>query len=121
MFLVDSNIIIYSFFLEHAYLRSLIVTDGTYVSEISRVEVLDYHKLSPKEEIYFRKLFSLVPIIAPSQVIFDTAIEIRKKHNSNLGDSIIGATALSHGLSIYSRNLKDFEKINNIICVNPVL
>ena len=91
-----------------------------FVSEISRVEVLGYYKLNSDEEIYFRDIFRLIPSIYPSPEIFDAAIDIRKKYNLKLGDSIISATALVHDLQIYTRNTADFKKIDVIKCINPI-
>lgn len=119
MFLIDSNIIVYSYDSQYAFLRELLIKESTFVSEISRVEVLGYHKLTYKEEIYFKEIFTIIPTILPSPEIFDAAINIRKIYNLKLGDSIISATALIHNLSIYSRNLKDFEKLP-VNCINPV-
>ena len=121
MFLIDSNIILYSYLPQYKYLKNLFAKESVFVSEISRVEVLGYHKLTRDEEIYFTNIFKFVPIIFPSQEVFDTAITIRKAHNLKLGDSLIAATALVHGLEIYSRNLKDFERVTNLNCLNPVL
>jgi hypothetical protein len=121
MFLIDSNVIIDSYLLRYEYLRKLFVPESTFASEISRVEVLGYHKLAEKEDLYLKEVFSVIPCISPSPQIFDAAIELRKKYNLKLGDSIIAATALVHDLSIYTRNLKDFEKIVAINCINPVI
>src|ERR1700722_8616589 len=111
MTLIDSNIIIYSYLPQYEYLRTMISTDSVFVSEISRVEVLGYHKLTSDEENYFRNIFDLVGIIPPSREIFDKAIEIRRNYKLSLGDSIVGATALVQNLTIYTRNMKDFENI----------
>ncbi|MBB3056462.1 hypothetical protein FHS11_002885 [Mucilaginibacter gotjawali] len=91
-----------------------------FISEISEVEVLGYHQITSDEESYFRKIFDLVTIIIPSREVFEAAIEIRRKHRLTLGDSIIAATAVMHGLSLYTRNLKDFEKIADLNCINPI-
>jgi predicted nucleic acid-binding protein len=120
MYLADSNIIIYSSLEQYAYLRDFLVNEPIFVSEISRIEVLGYHKITAEEETYFKDIFRLIPIIVPSQQIFDEAIAIRKKHNLSLGDSIIAATAFVHNLSIYTRNLSDFEKVIGVNSVNPV-
>ncbi|BAU55169.1 type II toxin-antitoxin system VapC family toxin [Mucilaginibacter gotjawali] len=120
MTLVDSNIIIYSYSTQYEYLRSLILNDMIFISEISEVEVLGYHQITSDEESYFRKIFDLVTIIIPSREVFEAAIEIRRKHRLTLGDSIIAATAVMHGLSLYTRNLKDFEKIADLNCINPI-
>jgi len=120
MFLIDSNVIIDSYLFQYEYLRELFIQESTFVSEISRVEVLGYHKLIEKENLYFKEVFYIIPRIHPSLQIFDAAIELRKKYKLKLGDSIIAATAIVHGLSLYTRNLKDFEKIPGLTCSNPV-
>jgi predicted nucleic acid-binding protein len=121
MFLADSNIIAYSFLPEYKYLRAVLLQDNVYVSEISRIEVLGYHKITLEEETYFKDIFSIIPIIYPTQQILDAALTIRKTYNLKLGDSIICATALVQNLSIYTRNLKDFEKVIILNCINPIL
>ncbi|MCW5912134.1 MAG: hypothetical protein KIT62_13760 [Cyclobacteriaceae bacterium] len=69
-FLVDSNIIIYSYSSDYEYLRKLILDESCTVSEISRVEVLGYHTLKQEEEKYFKDVFNYVPLILPSKVCF---------------------------------------------------
>ncbi|NRF41075.1 type II toxin-antitoxin system VapC family toxin [Pedobacter foliorum] len=119
-FLLDSNVIIYSYSSEYEYLRGLIINELCIVSEISRVEVLGYHGLKKEEEKYFKDIFEYATIILPDQDIFDRAIEIRKKYNLKLGDSLIAATASVHGLEIYTRNLSDFERVRGLKCINPI-
>lgn len=121
MLLIDSNIIVYSYLPQYQYLRDIFVKESVFISEISRIEVLGYHKLTKDEEIYFKDIFHFIPVILPSPPVFDAAINIRKMYNLKLGDSLIASTALVHGLTIYSRNLKDFERVTDINCVNPIL
>ena len=85
------------------------------------MEVLGYHKLTNNEKVYFNDIFDFIPLVLPSQEIFDVAITIRKTYNLKLGDSLIAGTALVHGLTIYSRNLKDFEKVAKLNCINPIV
>lgn len=120
MFLIDSNIVIYSYLPQYKYLRNLFLEDFIFVSEITKVEVLGYHKLTIDEHTYFRDVFDLVRSVLPSQEILDAATAIRKKYNLKLGDSIICGTALVHDLSIYTRNLTDFEKVSGAKCINPI-
>lgn len=121
MFLIDSNIIIYSYSNQYEYLRSLFFKESAFVSEITRVEVLGYHKLTNEEESYFQDIFNFLPVISPSLQIFYTSITIKKTYNLKLGDSIIAATALINGLSIYTRNLSDFKKITSLKCTDPII
>lgn len=119
-FLLDSNVIIYSYSSEYEYLRELVINESCTLSEVSRVEVLGYHGLKKEEEKYFKDIFEYVPLILPDQDIFDRAIEIRKKYNLKLGDSLIAATASVHRLEIYTRNLNDFVRVKGLKCVNPI-
>ena len=119
-FLLDSNILIYSYSDEFKYLRSLIVDSECIISEISRVEVLGYHALRQDEKEYFEAIFDYVSIILPDQEIFERAIEIRQRYNLKLADSIIAATAVINSLEIYNRNLSDFERIAGLKSTNPI-
>ena len=119
-FLIDSNIIIYSYSNEYAYLRNIITDTESNISEISRVEILGYYGLKTEQEKYFLYIFNLVPIIFPSQQIFDKAIQIRKQLNLKLGDSLIASTALINDFTVYTRNVKDFKKIDGLKCINPI-
>lgn len=120
MMLIDSNIIIYSFSDDYDYLRELILHENSNLSEISRVEVLGYHNLNKIQKAYFSDIFSYSKLLVPTQEIFDMAIDIRRTHNLKLGDSIIAATALVYKLTLYTRNLKDFNRIKRLKCVNPI-
>src|SRR5690606_10515438 len=100
--------------------RSILVDHHSYVSEISRVEVLGYHKLLPEEESYFSDIFKLNSPICPSTKVFDQAIILRKAYNMTLGDALIAATALLHDLILYTRNVNDFELISGLKCINPI-
>ncbi|MBW4891485.1 type II toxin-antitoxin system VapC family toxin [Mucilaginibacter sp. HMF5004] len=119
MYLLDSNIIIYSYWPQYEYLRKIFI-ETVYASEISRIEVLGYHKLSFDEESYYKDFFKSVPIIYPTSDVFNKSIEIRKAHNLTLGDSLIAATALINDLTLYSRNVKDFRKINDLKLIDPI-
>jgi len=119
-FLIDSNIIIYSYLSEFRYLREIIISANSNISEISRIEILGYHGLKADEEKYFNDVFSVLNIIIPSQEIFDKAIEIRKQHNLKLGDSLIASTGLIHNLDLYTRNIADFGKITGLKSINPI-
>lgn len=118
--LIDSNILIYSYSDEYSYLRKLFFDATAAVSEITRVEVMGFPRLSKDEEKYFVEIFSFAKIIVPDREIFDKAIQVRKKYNLKLGDSIIAATALTYELQVLTRNIKDFERVESLICVNPI-
>lgn len=121
MKILDSNILIYSFGDDFRYLRPLILEQDTFVSEITRLEVLGFHGLSKSEEAYFTEMFLEVRILEIDIPTIDEAIRLRRDFKMKLGDSIVAATALVHGLEVYSRNTADFLKIPGLKVVNPIL
>jgi predicted nucleic acid-binding protein len=120
MYLIDSNIIIYSHSSKYEYLRGIFLEQSVCISEITRVEVLGYHDFVLGEKAYYYQLIGSTRIIFPTQEIFDKAIEIKQSKNIKLGDSIIAATALVNDLVLYTRNVLDFKKIPDIKVINPI-
>lgn len=56
MILIDSNILIYSADEKYRYLRNLFKQENAFVSIITRLEVLGYHRITPKQIIYFEAI-----------------------------------------------------------------
>lgn len=117
--LLDSNIIIYASQPGNEFLREDISNDLCFISIVSKIEVLGYHKLKEQEYQKLVRLFEIAPLISLSDNIISGAIEVRKGHNLSLGDSIIAATALENELLLSTRNTKDFEKVEGLQLVNP--
>lgn len=120
MKLLDSNILIYSFLDNHANLRDLIWDANAFASEIVRLEVLGFHGLSQKEEVYFGDVFFVLKTLSVDKTILDEAIRLRRKYKLKLGDSIVAATAQLNGYELYTRNVADFEKIPDLKVINPI-
>jgi predicted nucleic acid-binding protein len=51
--------------------------------------------------------------------IIEKTIEIRKTYKTKLPDAIIAATALVYGMTLITRNTKDFDKIDRLELINP--
>jgi hypothetical protein len=47
-------------------------------------------------------------------------MQLRQQHKMSLGDSLIAATALIHDLILATRNIDDFNWINDLKLVNPI-
>ncbi len=120
MKILDSNILIYSYSDGYKHLRQLVWSDDAFASEISRLEVLGYHGLDKSEEEYFHDVFLVLKTHEIDVPVLDEAIRLRKAHKMKLGDSIVAATALIHGLEVYTRNMADFMKIPGLKVVNPI-
>ena len=118
--LLDSNIIIYAALPEYAALQSFIAKHAPAVSAISRVEVLGYHLLTQEARSEFEEFFAAATVLPLSDLVISKAIEIRQLRKLNLGDALIAGTALSHGLTLVTRNVQDFEWINGLVLFDPL-
>ncbi len=93
---------------------------NVYVSAISRVEVLGFHKITATDNGYFEALLRRIPQIPITDEILDKAVELRQQKRMSAGDAIIAATAVIHHATLYTRNTKDFEFITDIETYNPI-
>jgi len=66
------------------------------------------------------KLFYGMHILPLETEISKKAGEIRAKNNTTIIDAIISATAINHGLSLATLNLKDFEDIKGLNLLNNI-
>jgi toxin FitB len=121
MILLDSNILIYSCQTDFIYLKPLVLETKNCVSHISKLEVLGFPRLQENEKRYFENIFKIVNIMPIDEAVIDWAIELRQQFKMKSNDSIIAATALLHGMDIYTRNVDDFKNITGLHVVNPVL
>ncbi len=120
MMLLDSNIIIYAAEPPYDSLRSFIARQKPEASIISKVEVLGYHLLTVENKTMLEKLFQVLPILPLSNKIIDIAVSLRQQRKMSLGDALIAATALAHGLTLATANSKDFIRIENLNITNPL-
>ncbi|MFN0201316.1 MAG: type II toxin-antitoxin system VapC family toxin [Bacteroidia bacterium] len=121
MYLLDSNILIYSSKTEYSFLRNYI-TSTTAISAVSVatvIEVLGYHKLSFEDKTYFESCIALLQVFEVSQSISDKAVELRQNQKMSLGDAIIAATAIVHDCELVTRNVGDFAGITALKLLNP--
>ncbi len=114
--ILDSNILIYS--VDPAYSDLLSYLDATsapiYVSLISHLEVLGYHRLREIDRIDLTNLLSNTIALPITREVIDTAIELRRQRKRSLADSIIAATALIHSMPVLTNNVADFTDINGL-------
>jgi predicted nucleic acid-binding protein len=100
--------------------RRFIAEHESYLSVVSEIEVLGYHKLATEHRQKLEKLFEIAMIIPITEDIVETAITLRQQRKMSLGDSIIAATAVVHGMTLATANIHDFEWIENLQLINPV-
>jgi toxin FitB len=121
MYILDSNILIYSADDEFAYLKPYVSDADNAISYITYIEVLGYHKFEISAKQYFEQL---LPVLNHIPIEFDVilkATELRQERKMSLGDAIIAATALHYDLTICTRNTVDFSKIIGLKIYNPII
>ncbi|MGV8094413.1 MAG: type II toxin-antitoxin system VapC family toxin [Mangrovibacterium sp.] len=97
---------------------NVVVNDIPGISVISKIEVLGY-----KTDLEaYQLLTSFVNdsiIYALSDDIVEQTINIRKGHKIKTPDAIIASTAIVNGLTLITRNTKDFKNIEGLTIIDP--
>ena len=96
------------------------IIDGRfYISVINKIELLGFSSITEEEALKFGELIKAAEIIGLEDEIADATIAMRKQYKVKLPDAIIAASALINGLTIITRNTKDFIKIDGLKVINP--
>lgn len=124
-FILDTNIAIY--FLDaklspeaRNYVQSALDSGTSHLSVISKMEILGWEFSFVEEELKARQFINDLPLLNLTDEIVEITIGLRRKWpKTKLPDAIIASTALSHKLTLLSRNTTDFSKISGLELVNP--
>ncbi len=118
--ILDSNIVIYANSSTGAQLREWTLRERRAVSEITRLEVLGYHKLDDDQKQVLTLFIGECSILPVTSAIIDEAIRLRQIRKMDLGDAIIAATALVHAETLATANTADFQWIPGLTLLNPL-
>jgi predicted nucleic acid-binding protein len=121
-YLLDSNVII-------GYLAgqipssgmkivSEIVNNKPNISIISQIEVLRFND-TPENEAVLEEFINMSKIYPLSNNVAERTIKLCKQIKMKLADAIIAATALIEGFTLVTRNINDFNKIPDLVLLNP--
>jgi predicted nucleic acid-binding protein len=117
--ILDSNIVIEAVNADERPLRELVERYLPSVSSITLVEVLGFPRLTEEDRRDLEGFFALATILPISDEVIDRAIALRQQRKMGLGDALIAATALVHGLTLVTRNVKDFRWIEGLDLLDP--
>ncbi len=120
MYLLDSNILIYSAQPSFLHLRKYLSQKGNAVSAISLIEVLGYWKLIEKDRIYFKACFELLNVYPVNDDVISESIHLRSDYKMSTADSIIAATCKIFNKTLLTRNTEDFTKIKGLKMTDPI-
>ena len=87
---------------------------------ISYVESLGFPRIQRDERTELEGFFQDAILLPLSQTVMLEAVRLRQARKMTLGDSIIAATALAHGLTLVTRNLSDFRWIPDLTLLDPL-
>lgn len=118
--LLDSNIIIYAVQNHNPELLELIQSPESFASIVSYIEVLGYHALKEEDKETFQRIFETVELLDLTSEVAGLAIELRQNRRMGLGDAVIAATALEHGLTLLIHNTRDFQWIEGLGLQDPM-
>ena len=100
--------------------KNLVMAIEPVISVITQIELYSSDKLSVQE------LWDLDSFIRAATIynyideqIVKHAINIRKTYKRKTPDAIIAATALTHNLTLITRNIRDFNSIIGLDLINP--
>lgn len=115
--LLDSNIIIYA--TNDETLATQFRNKAIFCASISVIETLGYPELTTREALNIQGLLQAAHLLDLNPATINKATELRQRRRMSLGDAIVAATAISHDLELWTRNLKDFANLPELRVVNP--
>ncbi len=122
-YVIDTNIFIYhlnnclgrdgQMLLEQALLA------GSFVSIITRIELLSWHKHTEDSFNAASELLNNLTEQPLNEDIAQGCIKLRKKYRLKVPDALIAATALQLKLPLITRNVDDYKNVSGLKLVNP--
>ena len=119
--LLDSNAVIYAVRRQPPEYAAYATERLCYVSLVSKVETLGYHRIEEEERRRLVRFFAAANRLPITLTVVDRAVALRQRRRMSLGDSLIAATALVHGLRLVTRNTADFRRVDDLELLDPSL
>jgi predicted nucleic acid-binding protein/antitoxin component of MazEF toxin-antitoxin module len=118
MILLDTNILIY---LANGTLnRNIIINTDIAHASVTRIEALGFSAIPANELLLLSALLDESYTLDLTGPVIEQAIKLRQIKRMSLGDAIIAATALAHGLTLWTANTEDFNHVENLTLYNPL-
>lgn len=105
-----------------AELAEQLAVGGIKISIVSAMELIQGSRNSSElsQIQQFLRQVSVIPINAPtSQTARDLMERYFLSHGLVIPDALIGATAIENGLTLYSKNIRHYKMIPNLLVVRP--
>jgi len=122
-YLLDTNILIYYFNNQpevQDVFEAIEATDAAaFYCPISWVELLCYPELTEEQAQEMREFLRMINCVPLTEIVLDSAAQIRKNYRLKLADGIIAACALVAECILVTRNVNDFKRIDGLGLLNP--
>jgi predicted nucleic acid-binding protein len=115
-YLIDTNIFIY-LSQGNENIANIIQDKDIYISFVTELELLSFKKITGKEEKLISEILSHFKILDLNSSLKKIIIDLRKKYNLKLPDSIILASAKYLGIPFLTSDirLKKIEEVDIIL------
>ena len=121
-YLIDTNILIYhtnGSEVARDFLTKITDESSLNISVVTKIEFLGWDKHTAEGFEKCKILIEYANVYPLDEEVANKAIELKKKVNIKLADAVIGATALVNDLKLATRNVDDFEMLEELDLVNP--
>lgn len=95
------------------------LSSGAAVSIITTIELLGWRRHTDQSRWNATNLLARLRELPLERRQVEAAIALRSRSAIHLGDAIIAATALTHGLPLMTRNTDDFKNVDGLTLINP--
>lgn len=124
-YLWDTNMVIYYLQQQFSstaekFVDELLIEYAPAFSVITEVELLCWKTSNEEDLIVLKEFISNAKVFELSHTIKLKTVDLRKFTKIKLPDAIIAATALTHGLTLLTNNVRDFKNINGLSLLNPL-
>lgn len=119
-YLIDSNVFI-DIFSKRIPDKGLDFLKGIQFSAsvITQIEVLGYKSITTAESEFFSQFVNIANIYNVDHDVALHAIQLRARYKIKLPDLLIAATAIRYDLTLITRNISDFKKIDLLQILDP--
>jgi predicted nucleic acid-binding protein len=118
-YLIDTNVIIDALDPKMASdIKQKVNLVKPFVSIITYIEALGWHKATPADLQIMQSFMDNAIVLQLDGTVAEAAVRIKQQKKIKLGDAIIAATAIVHNMVLITRNVDDFNSIDNLTIYN---
>lgn len=101
------------------FIDNLLTTSHPAISVITEIELMSWKTAMEKDLSLLQNFIQDSLVLELEQAVKHKAAILRKTSRIKLPDAIIAATALVFNLTLVTRNIQDFDSVEDLKLVNP--